>query len=69
MPRKVRALVKDLLQAGFTEIKGGSKGSHRKYRHPGYPRIVTISGGMGDGAKPYQEKQVTAAIKAIDETE
>ncbi len=69
MPRKVRALVKDLLQAGFVEIKGGGKGSHRKFAHPGYSKVVTISGGAGDDVKPYQEKQVAVAIEAIDETE
>ncbi|MCA9078531.1 MAG: type II toxin-antitoxin system HicA family toxin [Planctomycetaceae bacterium] len=69
MPRKVRALVRDLLRAGFNEIKGGGKGSHRKFAHSGYPKIVMISGGLGDDAKPYQEKQVAIAIEAVDESE
>jgi len=67
MPRKVRALVKDLLQAGFAEIKGGGKGSHRKFVHDNYPKIVTVSGRMGDDVKPYQEKQVSVAIEASNE--
>ena len=31
MPRKVRELLKDLASAGFIEIVGSGKGSHRKY--------------------------------------
>lgn len=33
MARKVRELIKDLLDAGFYEIAGGGKGSHRKFTH------------------------------------
>jgi hypothetical protein len=29
MPRKLRELIRDLKDAGFYEIKGGGKGSHR----------------------------------------
>jgi predicted RNA binding protein YcfA (HicA-like mRNA interferase family) len=67
MPRKVRELVRDLEHAGFTEVKKGGKGSHRKFTHRDYPGAVTVSGGMGDGAKPYQEKQVKRAIEVVDE--
>ena len=63
MPRKVRELIRDLLQADFTEIRGGGKGSHRKFEHPNYPGIVTMSGRDGDDAKGYQEKQVAQAIE------
>jgi predicted RNA binding protein YcfA (HicA-like mRNA interferase family) len=60
MPRKVRELVRDLQQAGF-EDRGG-KGSHRNFRHPSGINI-TMSGGSGDDAKPYQEKAVKTAIR------
>jgi predicted RNA binding protein YcfA (HicA-like mRNA interferase family) len=62
MPRKVRDLIRDLLQAGFVEIPGG-KGSHRKFTHVRYPGAVTISGRAGDDVHHYQEKQVKRAIE------
>jgi predicted RNA binding protein YcfA (HicA-like mRNA interferase family) len=63
VPRKVRELVRDLLDAGFYEIPGGGKGSHRKFSHARYPGAVTLSGASGDDAKHYQEKQVRQAIE------
>ncbi|MGH9896133.1 MAG: type II toxin-antitoxin system HicA family toxin [bacterium] len=48
--------MKDLTDAGFYEIQGGGKGSHRTFTHGGYPGAVTLSGKPGDDAKPYQEK-------------
>lgn len=65
MPRKVRELVRDLLDAGFYEIPGGGKGSHRKFSHARYPGAVTLSGSAGDDAKRYQERQVRQAIELI----
>ncbi len=65
MPRKVRELIRDLLDAGFYEIPGGGKGSHRKYCHARYPGAVTLSSGAGDDAKHYQERQVRRAIERV----
>ncbi|MYD61839.1 MAG: addiction module toxin, HicA family [Gemmatimonadetes bacterium] len=59
MPQKIRALISDLERAGF--INRGGKGSHRNYEHPKGMR-VTISGKLGDDAKPYQEKEVKRNI-------
>lgn len=67
MPRKVRDLVRGLLSAGFSEIAGGGKGSHRKFVHDRYPGAVTLSGGSGDDAKPYQERQVRQALEEVEE--
>lgn len=67
MPRKVRELVRDLLDADFYEISGGGKGSHRKFTHIRYGGAVTLSGSPGDDAKPYQEKQVRRAIEEVQE--
>jgi predicted RNA binding protein YcfA (HicA-like mRNA interferase family) len=53
--------------SGFYEIKDGGKGSHRKFTHRAYPGAVTVSGGLGDDAKPYQEKQVKRAIEEVCE--
>lgn len=67
MPRKIRELIQDLLKAGFYQIPGGGKGSHRKYTHQEYPGAVTLSGKDGDDAKSYQEKQVKQAIEEVEE--
>jgi len=65
MPRKIRGLIQDLKQAGFGEIPGGGKGSHRKFTHVKYAGAVTLSGKSGDDAKPYQERQVKQAIEKV----
>ena len=70
MPRKIRELIKDLTVAGFDELTGGGKGSHRKFTHDRYSGAVTLSGQASDDAKPYQERQVRQAIGEVqDENE
>ena len=66
MPRKIRELVKDLMDAGFAIVPGGGKGSHRKFTHTSYPGAVTLSGQDGDDAKNDQERQVKRAIEEVD---
>jgi predicted RNA binding protein YcfA (HicA-like mRNA interferase family) len=60
MPRKIRELIKDLKMAGF--VNRGGKGSHRNFIHASGV-VLTISGNLGDDAKPYQEKLVRQKIK------
>lgn len=62
MPRKVRQLIVDLEKAGF--VNRGGKGSHRNFVHPKGLRI-TISGGAGDDAKHYQERDVRRALETV----
>jgi len=62
MPRKIRQLIKDLEGAGF--VNRGGKGSHRNYLHK-KGVALTISGKIGDDAKPYQEKLVRQKIEEI----
>jgi predicted RNA binding protein YcfA (HicA-like mRNA interferase family) len=62
MPRKVRQLIADLESVGF--VNRGGKGSHRNFTHPKGLR-VTISGGAGDDAKRYQERDVRRALAAV----
>ncbi len=62
MPRKIRQLVSDLTKAGFVLTPGG-KGSHRKFRHPRISGSVILSGGDGDDARHYQEKQARNAMR------
>ncbi len=66
MPRKIRQLIADLKAAGFTEIKGRGKGSHRKFIHRAYSGAVTVSGKLGDDAKPYQENQIQRALDEVN---
>ena len=67
MAKKIRELIQILTAAGFYEIAGGGKGSHRKFTHTRYPGAVTLSGKSGDDAKPYQERQVKQAIDDVKE--
>ena len=60
MPRKIRELISELRKAGFALDR--QKGSHRQFKHPSFQGIITLSGGVGDDAKTYQERQVTKAI-------
>jgi len=66
VPRKIRELLKDLRNAGFEQIPGGGKGSHRKFVHPDFPGAVTVSGAEGSDAKTYQEKQIRKAIEQVE---
>jgi len=58
MPKKIRQLVQALKKAGFYEISGGGKGSHRKFTHKNYAGAVTLSGKAGEDAKSYQENTI-----------
>ena len=60
IPPKIRELVRDLERAGF--VSRGGKGSHRNYEHPKGGRI-TISGQLGNDAKPYQVREVRKKIQ------
>lgn len=59
MPPKIRELANDLERAGF--VNRGGKGSHRNYEHRKAGRI-TLSGRLGDDAKPYQVREVMKKI-------
>jgi predicted RNA binding protein YcfA (HicA-like mRNA interferase family) len=61
VPPKIRELIAQLENAGFTDR--GGKGNHRNYVHPKVARPITISGKPGDDAKRYQERAVQLAIE------
>jgi predicted RNA binding protein YcfA (HicA-like mRNA interferase family) len=61
----VRDLIADLRAAGF--VDRGGRGSHRNFVHPKGSQRVTISGGLGDDAKPYQIHAVQRAIEESKE--
>ncbi len=60
MPKKIRQLISDLKEAGFTLDR--QKGSHRQFKHGNFRGLITLSGGDGDDARRYQEKQIIEAI-------
>jgi predicted RNA binding protein YcfA (HicA-like mRNA interferase family) len=66
MPPKIRELIKTLKDNSF--VDRGDKGSHRNFLHPTGVKI-TISGNLGDDAKPYQEKEVKKMVKEVRENE
>ncbi len=43
----------------------GGKGQHRKFQHSKLTGSVILSGGDGDDAKHYQERQVQAALREV----
>jgi predicted RNA binding protein YcfA (HicA-like mRNA interferase family) len=45
MPLKVREVVRMLEKAGWVEMR--TKGSHRHFRHPDRPELVTVPGNEG----------------------
>ncbi len=55
------------MSTGFYEIRGGGKGSHRKYTHVRYPGAVTLSGALGEDATHYQERQIRRAIERVQQ--
>ena len=50
MPMKVRELIRMLERNGWTHDR--SKGSHRQFKHPSNPRIITVPGNEGDELAP-----------------
>jgi predicted RNA binding protein YcfA (HicA-like mRNA interferase family) len=60
MPRKIRELIGDLEREGF--VNRGGRGDHRNFEHAKGMR-VTLSGQLGDDAKPYQEREVRKKIQ------
>jgi predicted RNA binding protein YcfA (HicA-like mRNA interferase family) len=63
MPNKIRELKQMLRQAGWIEVAGGGKGSHTKWSHSVSAYKVILSGRDGEDAKPYQERDVKAAVR------
>jgi len=66
MPPKIRELIKTLKDNDF--VDHGGKGSHRNFLHPSGAK-VTVSGNLGDDAKPYQEKEVNKVVKEVQKNE
>ena len=65
MPKKIRELNAMLRKAGFLQRAG--KGSHTVWSHPQLSDSVVLSGNDGADARPYQEKDVRAILKKLEE--
>jgi predicted RNA binding protein YcfA (HicA-like mRNA interferase family) len=50
MPMKVREVIRLLEQNGWTEMR--SKGSHRHFKHPIHPSVITVPGNDGKELAP-----------------
>jgi predicted RNA binding protein YcfA (HicA-like mRNA interferase family) len=50
MPMKVREVVRLLEKQGWVEMR--SKGSHRNFRHPARPQVITVPGNDGKELPP-----------------
>ena len=68
MPKKIRELKAMLRKAGFSSRPG--KGSHTVWIHPALSgEELTLSGGDGNDAKPYQEKDVREILRKLREVQ
>ena len=54
-----------LRKAGFLQRAG--KGSHTVWAHPRFSDSIVLSGSDGADARPYQEKDVRAILKKLEE--
>ena len=64
MPRKLRELRADLRRAGM--FIHHQAGSHQVWKHDRLPgALVNLAGRDGADAKPYQEREVLAALKRL----
>jgi predicted RNA binding protein YcfA (HicA-like mRNA interferase family) len=50
MPMKVREVIRLLEEHGWREVR--SKGSHRHFKHPEQPYVVTVPGNIGKDLAP-----------------
>jgi predicted RNA binding protein YcfA (HicA-like mRNA interferase family) len=50
MPLKVREVIQLLEKRGWKEIR--SRGSHRQFRHPEQPCVITVPGNEGKELAP-----------------
>ncbi|ERT04427.1 ycfA-like family protein [Lyngbya aestuarii BL J] len=69
MPKKVRELKQMLQKAGFTLLTKRGKGSHSYWIHPVLSNPIVLSGKDSKDAKPYQEKDVIAALEEVKRLE
>ena len=67
MAKKIRELKQMLQKAGFTLLPKRGKGSHSYWIHPKLSQPVVLSGKDNQDAKPYQEKDVNAALMKLEE--
>lgn len=64
---KVRDVVRRLEREGWTLVR--TRGSHRIYKHPEHPKIVTVAGHLRDEIAPgtWQSIQKQAGWREVTE--
>lgn len=67
MPRKKRDIRRDYRAAGFRERQG--KGDHTIYSHPLVRKNYSVDGRDGADAERYDERNLRAALRELDEAE
>ena len=61
MPTKVRDMIKKVQKAGWSQVPGAGKGSHRVFKHPSRAGIVVIPGQLWDDLAPGTESNIKKA--------
>jgi predicted RNA binding protein YcfA (HicA-like mRNA interferase family) len=56
MPRKVREMIKLIEEDGWALVR--QRGSHRQYRHPIKPGVVTLPGKLSRDLPPGLERSI-----------
>ena len=67
MPRKKRQIRNDYRAAGFVERQG--KGDHTVFSYTGLFKHYAVDGPDGSDAKPYDERELRAAMHAQAEVQ
>ena len=65
MPKSIRELKQSLKKSGFILLPKRGKGSHTYWVHSLLPEPVILSGKDSKDAQPYQEKDVSEALREL----
>ncbi len=61
MPTKVRDMLRRIEQDGWIHVR--TTGSHRHYKHPTKPGVVTVAGKPSDTIRPGTEQSILRQAK------
>jgi predicted RNA binding protein YcfA (HicA-like mRNA interferase family) len=63
MPMKVREVIRLLQRRGWIEIR--ARGSHRNFKHPSSPYVITVPGTDGKEVAPGTLRDILKKAKLI----
>jgi predicted RNA binding protein YcfA (HicA-like mRNA interferase family) len=63
MPMKVREVIYFLQKRGWIEIR--ARGSHRNFKHPNSPYVITVPGTDGKEVAPGTLKDILRKAKVV----